>query len=345
MWKAPSSHWCWLTSGVAFCAVALAMFAQASTRESVRAELIRLQKQSGLSLVSVEGGGRGGELYVVMFASRNLAGKQFIRGENAGEGAVSSDGKAIAFELRRETERTFSTPSGKVFPQYRRYLGIIRQDGSALREYPDLDEPYGLCWSFDESALTLSVKNLNQGKQSDHSLQILNLDSGTTEEVDAGGYVTTQCWSPDGKQIVYQVGQVMRVYDIQQKQSWALAVGTGPTWSPDGNWIAFLDGGEYYVIRPSGKERKLLFKMKDALTPLWWSPDSRFVAYIRRDRLFEGSWIPEEQGRLRVRRLEDNTEDWAANLFVVHVPSFQWVKGMESNAHAEVFSRRRSLPD
>src|SRR5260370_15947102 len=137
----------------------------------------------------------------------------------------------------------------------------------------------------------------------------------------------------------------MRVYNIQEKKSWALAEGTGPTWSPDGNWIAFLEGGNYYMIRTSGKERKLLFKMKEALTPLWWSPDSRFVAYIRRDRLFEGSWIPEEQGRLRVRRLEDNAEDWAANLFVGHVPSFQWIKGMAPIVHPEALSQGRSLPD
>lgn len=108
--------------------------------------------------------------------------------KNVGEGSISSDRAEIAFELRRKTG----------------HLGIIRQDGSDLREYPDLDEPYDIGWSPDGTALTLSVKNMKQGKEANRSLQILNLGSGTTKEVDAKGSVTSQCWSPDGKQIVYQ---------------------------------------------------------------------------------------------------------------------------------------------
>jgi hypothetical protein len=343
MRKVPSSHWFRLIGEVALCAVAVVALAQASTKESVRAELIRLQKQTGLSLVSFGGGGGGGNLDVVMVAKRQLEDRQLLKGENVGEGAISSDGSAIAFELRRKTGRTFSTPFVKEVPEIGSRLGIVRQDGSDLREYPDLGDPSYPCWSSDKSALALTAKNFKHGKDAAQSLQILHLDDGTTEEVEAKGYVTSQCWSPDGKQIVYQADHTLRVYDIREKKSGALAEGTDPTWSPDGNWIAFLNDGKYYIIRPTGKERKLLFKCKDALTPLWWSPDCRFVAYIRRNRLVEGSWIPEEQGRLRVRRLDDSAEDWVANLFVGgYVPSFQWVKGIEPNAHDELISQFRS---
>ncbi len=62
------------------------------------------------------------------------------------------------------------------------------------------------------------------------------------------------------------------------------------TWSPDGNWIAFFEDDGYYAIRPSGNDKKLLFKKKDALTALWWSPDSRLVAYVSRNGFFEGRW-------------------------------------------------------
>src|SRR5436309_366803 len=196
MYRALSSRWLRLIVGTAFCAVALVVFAQASAKENLRAELIRLQKQSGLSLVSFGGG--GGNLYVVLFTSRHLAEKQFLKGENVGDGSVSSDGRAIAFELRRKTGQTFSTPTGKEFPKWRTYLGIIRQDGSDLREYPDLEEPYDPCWSLDGSALALSAKNLKQGKEAAEGLQILNLGDGATEGVDAKGYVTSQCWSPNG---------------------------------------------------------------------------------------------------------------------------------------------------
>jgi Tol biopolymer transport system component len=322
---------------MAFSAAAVSVFAQASTRESVRAELIRFQNQSGLTLISLEGAGPNGPVYVVAFASRSLPERQLLKEKNGGVRAISSDGTEIAFEGRRKPGQTSSTPSGKEFPQYRTYLGIVRKDGSDLREYPDLDEPYDLCWSPDGSILALTVKNMKQGKDPARGLQILNLGFGSTEEVDAKGYTTSQCWSPDGKQIVYQANGALRVYDIQEKKSRTLTNGAQATWSPDGSWIAFLEADGYYVIRPSGNERKRLFKKKDALTALWWSPDSRFVAYVSRNRLFEGSWWPPiEQGRLRVRRLHDNEEDWVANLYIEgHVPSFLWFKDMELSLHLD----------
>src|SRR4029077_7183399 len=110
---------------------------------------------------------------------------------------ISSGGTEIAFERRQKTGQTFSAPAGKEFPQYRTLLGIIRRDGSDLREYPDLDEPYDLCWSPDGSALALTAKNLKQGKDPARGLEILNLRSGSTEEVEVKGNTTSQCWSPD----------------------------------------------------------------------------------------------------------------------------------------------------
>lgn len=333
MHRAPFSRWLWLISGVALCAVTLAVFAQASAKESVRAELDRLHRQTGLSLASFG----GGTLDMVMFASRRLEDRQLLKGENVGEGEIASDGSAIAFELRRRTGRTFSTPYVKEVPEIGSRLGIVREDGSNLREYPDLGDPYDPCWSFDKSALALTAKNLKQGKNAVQSLQILNLADDTTELVDAKGYATSQCWSPDGKQLVYHADGILRVYEKLEKKSRALTNGWHPTWSPDGNWIAFTEDDGYYAIRPSGNEKRLLFKKKDTLTALWWSPDSRVVAYVSRDGFFEGHWWPPiEQGRLRVRRLDDNSEDWVANLYIEgHVPSFQWLKHVEVDSHAE----------
>jgi Tol biopolymer transport system component len=337
MRKVPRSRRIRLIGGTALCAAALAGFGQAPPKESVRAELIRLQGQIGLTLISFEGAGNEGPVYVVAFASRSLPERQLLKEKDAEVLAISPDGREIAFQLRRKTGRTFTTRTGNHFPIYESYLGIVRRDGSDLREYPDLEEPYDVCWSPDGSMLALTAKNLRRGKDAAHGLQILNPGSATIEELDAKGFATSQCWSPDGKEIVYQAGDTLRVYDIQEKKSRTLTNGRYATWSPDGNRIAFLEDDGYYALRPSGNERKRLFRKKDALTALWWSPDSRFVAYVSRNRFFEGSWWPPiEQGRLRVRRLDDNAEDWVANLYIEgHVPSFQWVKGIEPNATDE----------
>jgi len=56
--------------------------------------------------------------------------------------------------------------------------------------------------------------------------------------------------------------------------------GKDSTWSPDGNWIAFRDGDTFYEIRPDGRDKRKLLRRRDVYSPLWWSPDSRFVAYV-----------------------------------------------------------------
>src|SRR5258708_33245656 len=89
-----------LMGGMAICSVALVVLAQALAKETVRAELIRLQKQTGLSLVSFGGGGGNGHLDVVVLDNRHLTAKQLLQ-ENVGDGEVSSGVSKIAFDVRR----------------------------------------------------------------------------------------------------------------------------------------------------------------------------------------------------------------------------------------------------
>jgi hypothetical protein len=281
-------------------------------KEPVRAELIRLQKETGLTLASFSRYVRS-----VIFADRLLSDeKELLPKGSAGDGAISRDGIDIAF--------------GFMGPPHSESLGIVRRDAGNLREYPEIVAPYSMCWSYDKTNLAMSVANLGRGTTPPNdNLQILNLDSRKIQVIDSNGYLTSQCWSPDGKQIVYTANGGIQVYNIDQKQWRVLAKGKEATWSPDGNWIAFLDDDTYYAIRPSGDERKLLFQAKGALTGLWWSPDSRIVAYVSRNRFFEGPWKVMDVGmvRLRVRRLDDDSEDWVVGLSDAYVPNYQWIGG------------------
>ena len=46
---------------------------------------------------------------------------------------------------------------------------------------------------------------------------------------------------------------------------------------------SFFHGETYYAIHPSGEGQKKLFHKPRAVSALFWSPDSRFVAYVHRD--------------------------------------------------------------
>jgi hypothetical protein len=168
------------------------------------------------------------------------------------------------------------------------------------------------------------------------SLQIVNVSSGETQEIDSQGLITSQCWSPDGKHLVYEAGENVRVYDVEDKRSRVLVPGKYPTWSPDGNWIAFLDHGRYSTIRPSGTERHVLFKKWHSQSALWWSPDSRFVAYLSQAGMLEGGFsLDVETYWLRARRLKDNSETRVAGEY----GDYQWV------ANAELFRAAQSNID
>ena len=180
------------------------------------------------------------------------------------------------------------------------------------------------CWAPDKSKLVLRAKLIRP--ETNHprpTLFVLDLASGTTQEIDARGKVSSQCWSPDGRQIVFFFGGNVYVYDSVRDSFARLTQGTDATWSPDGNWIAFPGDDGYYVINPTGGQRKLLFRKKDPYGPIWWSPDSRIVAYETPTR----NWIlfdPTHLVRIHVRRLADNSDDWVA--VVANFQRFVWIQ-------------------
>ena len=276
----------------------------AAPPETVHDELVRLQRQYGLTLGAYYRG-----LDLVLFSQRKPFHGAELASVKAMEGAVSRDGTEVAVDLWIDKRGSS--------------LAIMHPDGTALREFSEIKGAYGLCWSFDNSKLAMSLQDLKHGSAPPNdSLQVLTLSSKAMQEVDVRATVTQQCWSPDGKQIVYEADDSVRVFNAAQERWQVLAKGTNATWSPDGQWIAFLDDETYYAIRPSGEDRKTLFRVAGAMSGLMWSPDSRIVAYARSNRLFEPHALVDDLFRLRLRRLADNSEDWVD--LGGSIPRYQW---------------------
>jgi hypothetical protein len=92
-------------------------------------------------------------------------------------------------------------------------------------------------------------------------------------------------WSPDGKRLVIGTSEgnsppKVELFDINSGEIRELASGSFPTWSPDGNWIAYVDrsGRKIRLIHPdatsdhSVTEVKASDENKFGFAPVW-SPD------------------------------------------------------------------------
>jgi hypothetical protein len=284
MRKRTSVSWLLIVFGPVAWLLAFAITARPSSRESVRAELIRLQGETGLTF-----------------------------------GWIHDGVNAVSFKKRTVVVLKDS-------------LSSFRPDDFSFsdHQYVFLTE---LCWSRDQSKLF--AMKLESGNA---SLEVLNRESKLASVVAAKvtqeSHLTSQCWSPDATQLVYEIEGSIRLYNTGKDSSVDLVKGTDASWSPDGDWIAFLDSGTYYAIQPDGNGRKKLFHKSNAVSALYWSPDSRIVAYVRELGFLQGGALDAEVNQLRVRRLADGSEDRLAPDSVDAVANYKWITSNELMKHS-----------
>lgn len=278
---------------------------------SGRLELEHLQLQTGLTIAVFNKRGIG----LNFFKKRSFAFRRLLFDGNRTTGTVSRDGTEIAISQLR------TKPSSVV---------VVHPDGSDLREYNGIFANSQMCWSYDKSKLVLGTPGpkINLLDLNTKLVQELSTEAPSSEEL-----ITSQCWSPDGKHIVYESsdGNVL-IYDFEKRSSTRLAKGSGATWSPDGNWIAYRDGDIYYTVHPSGEGQSILFHKTRAVSGLYWSPDSRFVAYVHQDSIS----LDTEFYHLMTRRLADGSEAWIANGEDAGAGyNYQWVANPELLKYVE----------
>jgi len=140
-------------------------------------------------------------------------------------------------------------------------------------------------------------------------LYVTNADGSEAHAV-AGGRTFRLCcpgpvaWSPDSRSIAFLV------WDPNFDETWVIPIDgpgpagplisngshhLGPSWSPDGRWIAFVEDTpsdalihKIVVMHPNGTDRRVLHSQRsiDPDEPtfggaLQWAPDSTRLAYVR----------------------------------------------------------------
>ena|ERR1035437_12093 len=121
------------------------------------------------------------------------------------EGMLSPDGTLAAFPYW-EVNPCPSWKTCDVEASRHFFLAIVPVNGSGVRKYPQIVLPSKMCWTRDNSKLAMVAQSDRNPQQ---QLVVLHLDTGRVDRVADGKTVavTPQCWSPDGKQLVYFAGE------------------------------------------------------------------------------------------------------------------------------------------
>ena len=276
---------------LAICLIAVVFWAPKPGTEPVRTELIQKQRETGLT-----------------FAWMDEGVSEWMKGT----------AQAVLFETRTAVPLKDS-------------LQAFHPEGFSIRDYQQTFA-IGACWSNDQTKLAATMMSSSTRRV---IFGILDLNSKQVHAIainaDQRAYVTSQCWSKDDKQLVYELDGAVRLYSLDNDRADAVAKGTDPSWSPDGQWIGFRDGDTYYGMHGDGSLRKELFRNKrgKAISALYWSPDSRIVAYVRELGFLQGGALDAEFNELRVRRLDDGSEDRMCNENANWYSNYHWITSKE----------------
>jgi WD40 repeat protein len=191
-------------------------------------------------------------------------------------GLVEAD--SVAFGTQNFGRVVRTSPSGDRFiGSNGTGLSIADLDGRIVWEFPL--GPYA------DGAICLSADGQRAAVQGRHQIAIVSVFTKQVESIpDTETFDDEQPRSlgcaPDGHGIAYELRGRIFVYDRRTKRSAFLTDGHDPTWSPDGQWIAFrsLNNTAALMNVSSGQTRTLLAARK-IWGSLRWSPDSQYLLF------------------------------------------------------------------
>jgi WD40-like Beta Propeller Repeat len=204
----------------------------------------------------------------------------------AGDQVASSFSFPVDFAFVPCSKPGCAQPRGA---KYKSVMGVYSMRDKAWKLYGDFCFAGSAAFSPDGKRVAFLTKtradnpNCHAGAGSS-ALQILDLETGQFTPVPDSGTMPGNgqlSWAPDGRQLAVGLkGQIVLI-EIGSWAQRAITVGTNPSWSPRGDWIAYLaDSNETcMLIRPDGTGAKILLDLRRR-SGGWafrngetWSPD------------------------------------------------------------------------
>ncbi|MGD8818451.1 MAG: LpqB family beta-propeller domain-containing protein, partial [Acidobacteriota bacterium] len=185
-------------------------------------------------------------------------------------------------------------------------------DGTERQLTNDPADDFAARWSPDASKI--AFHSLRTGKR---EVFVMGVDEGLAPKQFTSGPFSwdwVPAWSPDGAQIAFasdRRGDTLLIFTMASDTSeleggvprpLTDAFSVTPTYSPDGNWLAFHNDTELWVMRPDGSGKRMLHRGQHVFEP-HWSTDSREILIALRDRPArqEGIWaVPVDGGEPRL---------------------------------------------
>jgi TolB protein len=127
------------------------------------------------------------------------------------------------------------------------------------------------------------------------TIYVMNADGSRMRRISpaGGGALTGQPWSPDGTRLAYgyrrgdRAPSEVHVVGADGRGRRRLSAGEQPTWSPAGQRLSFLRGGNVWTIDADGSgTRRLTSDARGAQRGAEWSPDGTRLAALRRGGLY-----------------------------------------------------------